>query len=960
MMPPNPPSIEVSRTVDVISTGDPQQTQTTQQYQDQQNPTKNVEAISNKTFQSTGRKRSNTRTSAFAESLEQPSCRNRQKLEPRIEPSGSAYGGRRPGETTPEIGIISFLCEYPRASAQRPGPKKNLFQNFLHRSNSERKLLSESKQNMAAAVAMKRTSDGRHYGQIVIKGLYEDGENKSTYQINDVDGVRKSSKKNRPRGRKLGEEMVKNVTKREPIESLRGDGGSAISTSDAMADSIYRNPNDGEKKEKEMQQVRDIERQKRETSPAPMLPLQKATEGNFGIDFSSILKRHEEVAMSPKKVKRGSLNTSLMTRSESRPNVRDFAGEGSSNFIRSAFRRRSKSPNKISSVKEPTAKQSLLKQSPSKRWDQHKVVQVEMPNGPSTTPELPDISTYTRRINSIRDSVAQHGGLGALVPLVEPESSDQGRSIVEDAQRQSTMSQGQQSSGQSFNARNSSTSNGHSQSPSGISARSNENDNLSEVSSAIISDAQSISIHKTIGSAECGNGSLPRKPLRPGPAPTGPLPSLPEGHDVQQPSTPRRSESVQRKPSPERSPTKSRHKTQARYRFSPTEDSPTKRSLSPIRMNTATKSEVSTKKPAALVKIQTANLNAFPAPPLPSPEKTRRQATTSAISEKLPMSLSDGRLGARAERTKKLKAKDLAQERSKTATFVDETQTHIRTMRTTPTMTNEGDGQKDSIERLIDSYDTQHVPNPWHRPQASLVSTFSTSTQDHRNSTGISELSPIIVVADQEPIHSPKPLSVKTPSSEIKNGYCNIPFGTEKHHAPFSSPDHLHEQSDPCRASDCTLQRPQPPDKSPRRSIANVSPRRSIANRAPTPFTHPNLMRIDSHQSPHRSSFVEPDLEARMAAMEKKNLLLERAFLAVMDASASISSRDGSRGRESGHSFGTGDRYSGSAAGELDHLGQENVVNDGNGNRLYVDLEKLLVRRGSGRVSTLSTSSGPF
>ena len=823
---------------------------------------------------------------------------------------------------------------------------------------------------MAAAVAMKRTSDGRGYGQIVIRGLYEDCKNKSTYQVNNVEDIEGTSKKIRPRGKKLGEEMVKSAKKREPIESLSGEGESATVTSDEMADSIQSNLNDGRDREKEMQRERNVEKHKREMSPAPMLPLQKATEGNFGIDFSSILKRHEETPMSPKKVKRGSLNTSLMTRSESRPNVRDFAGEGSSNFIRSAFRRRSKSPVKKIPVKEDPAKQSPSKQSPSKQSpskqsplrqpDKQRDVRVHLPKARPVTPETPDLSVYTRRINSIRDSVAQHAGLGALVPLVEPEPDNQRQSNVAGAQGQSAISQVQQSSGNSSNARNSSTSIGHSKSPSGISVGSNENDNLSEVSSAIISDAQSVSIHKTNGSTEWANSNLARKPLRPGPAPTGPLPSLPEGHDVQQPSTPKRSESTQRRSTPERSPTKSRHKTQVRYRFTPAEQSPTRRPSSPTRTDTAKNPEEIFKKPAALVRIQTANLNAFPVPPLPSPEKAKRQAILTAVSDKLPISVSEDTLGARAERTKKLKAKDLARERAKTANVVDEIQSQIPTTRDTLTVTNDSDAHEESIDRLIDAYDTQQIPNPWHRPQMSLVSTFSTSTQDNRGSTGISEVSPIIVVADQEPVLPPKPLSAKTASPEYASGFGDPSLGLEQLCAPLFSSDHVNEQPDSRPTSNSFLQHPQPPIKSPRRSIANRSPQRSVANRAPTPFAHPTLLRKDSHRSSHHSSFVESELEIRMAAMEKKNLLLERAFLAVMDASASISSGDGSQGRDSGHSFRPGDGYSGSATSGLDHLGRESVDRDGNGDRRYVGLEKLLVRRGSGRVSTLSTSSGPF
>ena len=647
-MPPKPPNIGISHTIHVASIENPQQTKSNEQDQSQPQPTRHTEIIPSEPSQEARPKKSNTRTSAFAESLEQPPTGIKLKLEPRIEPPGAVYRRLRPDQTNPEIGIIGFLCEYPRARAQSTEPKKNLFQNLLHRSNSERRLWLGSKRKTAAGIATKRTSDGRRYSQIVIKGLYNGGDNKSTYQVNDVDGSSTSSRKV-SRGKRLGEEMVKSVMKRAPIESVSIDGDSAVVTSDQMADSMHINLNDGQEREEKKQQEWDGEKQNGESSPAPMLHLQRAGESTFGVDFSGILKRHEEARTSPKKAERGSLNRLMMTRSESRPNVRDFAGEGSTNFVRSAFRRRSKSPIKSSPAKENPAKQSLVDQSPSKKSNKQRDIGNEEPKSQPTFPEVRDLSAYTRSINSICDSRVQRAVLGALVPVDETASNKQSLSITTDTQRQSAMSQSQHSSGRSFNAKNLSTSKGHSKSPSGISVGSNDNDHLSEVSSAIISDAQSISIHKPNGDADWNNSNLARKPLRPGPAPTSPLPSLPESHDVQLPSTPRPRESSPRRPSPERSPTKPRQKTAVKYRLMPAEESPTKRPPSPARMDAATKPEQITRKPAALVQIQTANLNTFPSPPLPSQEKTGRQATAIALPEKLPTSVSDGRLSVRAE-----------------------------------------------------------------------------------------------------------------------------------------------------------------------------------------------------------------------------------------------------------------------------------------------------------------------
>ena len=856
VVPPKPPNIGVSQTVDVTSTGKPGQNEKAKERQDQPKSTEEDVTTSTTTTEPTRKKRSNTRTSVFAESLEPQPAQNKSKPEPRIEPPGFAYRGPQPGTITQEISLTRFLREQPPAPVQVAEPKKHPLKNLLRPSNSERKLLSESKRNMAAAVAKKRTSEGRGYAQIVTKGLYEIGQNKSAYQINLVEEAGGRFKRSKSRNKRLGHEMVKSVKKREPIESLSGDGESKVVTSDEMADSIQLNLNDGQRKEEALREEREKEQRKREMSPAPMLPPQKGGESNLSIDFSSILKRHEEAIASPKKVKRGSLNTSLMTRSESRPNVRDFAGEASSNFIRSAFRRRSRSPMKKSPMKENPDRQSHFKQSPGKTPDKKRDRKIELPRAPlPPSYEVPDHSVYRRRINSIRDSDVHQAGVGALIPLGQPEPNDGPQSIVADGQTQPAISKSQRSSGNSSNTKNSSTSNGHSKSASGISAGSNENDNLSEVSSAIISDAQSISIHKTNGSSEwVPSGNLARKQMRPGPAPTGPLPSLPEGHDVQLPSTPRHSGSIQR-PSPERSPPKSRQKTQPRYRFIPPDESPGRVPQSPPRIATAAKPEEPAKKPAALVRIQTADLSDFPTPPLPSPERkpnSKRQAIAAALSSTLSTSTSDTTLANRAERTKKLKAKDLALERSKSPTPPFDPPPPLPSTQTIPSInTHRGghEGHKDSLDYLIDSYDTSFSQNPWRRPTSAISAISSTIHDTHRSSAHLSsEISPIIVLAEQEPVvvpSRPQP-TVGTASSEYADG-------SDAHITPVLVVEQGHHSSDPGLEPSSAIELqlpdsrpvsgysvhqqkqhqhyPDPPAKSPHRSFTNP-----IANRPATPY----------------------------------------------------------------------------------------------------------------------------
>ena len=221
-------------------------------------------------------------------------------------------------------------------------------------------------------------------------------------------------------------------------------------------------------------------------SPPPVLPLRRAAESAFGVDFSSILKRHEEATQatpSVRRSKRGSTNTSLVTRSESRPNVRDFAEDTKSKFLPSAFRRISRSPPKMASP--------FKRSSPGKDVDERK--ESEVPTS------KPNYSVHRRQIDSIRDSVAQHAAPAGLMPVdVVAAQSPQQKSIggSEAATRQDSS------------VRDSTISNRHSKIPSRLSAASGADDNFSDISSAVISDAQSVPFQRPKSTQETGNTAV--------------------------------------------------------------------------------------------------------------------------------------------------------------------------------------------------------------------------------------------------------------------------------------------------------------------------------------------------------------------------------------------------------------------------------------------------------------------
>lgn len=874
------------------------------------------------------RQRSKTKTSAFAEPLDEegrtdgrieqekgeendedhqqqhnrsetagafPHAAKTTRKEPRDEPHGRRG---RDHSCSLEVGLASFLREGPRADPT----KKTFLSTILQRSNSERRFRGPRKK-MNGVVALKRMSDGREYNHIVVKDFYDVAANTSTYKVNQVDSHRSSlwSKGKKPgaHGRAGKEEEEEGGSgpgtgrKEMPIEEMETD-----------IDYILR---DGANDDVDASTAAEVATlQPRDMSPAPMLPLRRAAESTFGVDFSSILKRHEEMATgtvatpSSKRAKRGgSLNVSLMTKSDSRSNVRDVAGETKPKFLAPAFARRSKSP--------PKAKH-LHSEGNQARDVRNRRALEEAPK------EEADFSAYRRQINNIRDSVAQHAALRGLVPLTSTTVGSRGQAA---ATRDSIMSYH------------------HSKTPSGVSIGSAAEDNFSDISSAVISDAQSVALQRPKSAQEANSASGARRPA--GPAPTGPLPSLPEGVDLQPPVTPGRSESGQLKPSPERSPVKTSYKTPTKYKLTPTEIYPQARNVSPEQHFAFNDFDKGTKKPAALIRIQSGKIPAFPSPP-PSPERGKRSKDSVDLPELASESPDKGSVDDRSERTKKLKARDLAKERSLVARSMHEPKPPV------PKLINGGDGRRGSIERLIDAYHDTVVPNPSHRTTSSqtdqIIAGFS---HDLLGSVRLSqhEFSPIITVAEQRPY-----------ANRGDNGLTEENVASYPHLTSVS--DNVadgrisfdrDEASFKCRGSDCFEDQT---EENQTRPTYESTPM----------FLNPASLRSEVHRASPRSSYTDLDLEARMTAMEKRNLLLEQAFLAVVDASASISYH-GENSLQLFSSTGKSDedQLSGSFSGASSKYASANRDSTGSqskesNDRLCAGLERLLARHGGGRAST--------
>ncbi|CAF9919474.1 hypothetical protein IMSHALPRED_004632 [Imshaugia aleurites] len=445
----------------------------------------------------------------------------------------------------------------------------------------------------------------------------------------------------------------------------------------------------------------------------------------------------------------------------------------------------------------------------------------------------------------------------------------------------------------------------HSKAPSVVSAESTAEDIQSDASSGVVSNAQSAVFVKV--------------PPQPGPAPLTPLPSLPEGLDHNAPATPRASQSSQRLASPENSPPKvPPPKSPARsYRLWPSVDSsPPKRAGSPIRMNAAHDPEQTTSQPS-------------------SPLRSKRRGISFPRSDHLPASMSNGTLDEveqrkreRAENTREKKLRDLARMRSHKAT-IEEVEPVTRNV-------VNGEQYHEGVVELPSPTEPSHSA-PFardHRPQPSQVSNLSaTTTLQYRDSSTLSQkLSPIIVVAEQEPISSVQ----RAPSQKSQ---CSR-SSTDGHPRAFRTsgfypvPPHL---------ASPTLQGPEAESKvRPLSSHSLPVPRRA-------PHLSP-LLRGPSHRSTHQPSTHEMSvLEERLCAMERKNVMLERAFLAVLNTSAAFGGSLGLNGMRGTNGDSSVDLSNGDNDRSSATSGTES---------LYAGLESLLALHSGSSNARWSTSSG--
>ncbi|KAF6219547.1 hypothetical protein HO133_004016 [Letharia lupina] len=758
-------------------------------------------------------------------------------------------------------------------------------------SRSKRKSSKEDKM----PIAIHRTSDGRKYGQILSRQIYDSSGNASTYQVNES---------RRPMGSPASEGQRRHPP--APFD-LVGDVNSIVHQVNATQEPVHERSThrslETEEAKHRMSPYQTVgfpdptseslgNRVLRDRltngntapgrngpiEPKPLTeaatvqssPRKSTTDDSLGLlrDLSQILSQGEATTLTV-----GASQVPI-PEAEYQPRVRDFAANGPAPFSRvhAVIRRRSRSPAK------KTGKQTEAPVTPDGSWD---AVTCE---GQSAKP----LNRSPSRI--ILPPMVFRGP--ARPPLTPPLPMTQ-----------------EQVPG----TKTSPVINYHSKAPSVVSAESTAEDIQSDASSGVVSNAQSAVFVKV--------------PPQPGPAPLTPLPSLPEGLDSFGPATPRASHSSRRLASPETSSPKvppQKSPTRSQYKLYPSVDSsPPKRPGSPVRMNAATETEQEMSQPS---------------PPL----RSKRRGISFPRLDHLPTSMSVGTPDELeqlkkegAENTRKRKHRDLARMRSHEATI--EAVEPVTRNTVNDQRCHEGVAELPSPR---DSYNYALFELK-HRTQHSQVSNLSaTTTLQYRDSSTLSQrLSPIIIVAEQEPV-SPVQRAPSQKSHFGRNSMDEHPRGF-KTNGFYPVPPHL---------ASPTLQGPEDESKVRPVSSHSLPVPRPVASRVPTPHLSPLLRRRSHRSSDHSLMHEMSGLEERLSAMERKNAMLESAFLAVINTSAACGGSRGLNGMEGTN----GDSSIGLSGKDCDR----SSGTSGTGS-LYAGLENLLALHSGNAGARWSTSSGP-
>ena len=858
--------------------------------------------------------------------------------------------------------IRKYLLEVDPAqlsNAPKPEARKHFLES-LFRSRSNRRSSKQSKkmrqmqlldEERTLPVLTQRTSQGGRYGQIITSQVYDAHYNASTYKVNlgrdalagkEIQNVceAKGSMK-APSGDKLLPLKVNGLKSfihpahrlsthkadeyQSPAQKSPSYHTAQGLANNCVVDTRIRDSDPGQ----------CIDDTAKPTIDALPRPIHHTNESVFGLskEHSHLLLRDDQKIRTPR------ASQTTVPETDRQPNIRDFAPEGPVTVQRSrAVRARSRSPVKKFGKQKCTATSAT-----------------DLPIHPTYDGQSPDLAVTAARI---RKPVPTYTSMPIQGPpttpiLLSPESK---RFL-----------------------KPSSTTDSPPKDPSMVSTISDTEDIYSEYSSVVVSNAQNAILIRSGGASDNHTCTPPQ----PGPAPTRALPSLPEG---QAPLTPQRlSESDQ--PSPERLlPLKAPPKSPARYRYTPmdTNGPHRKPEESPPRVVSTEAKETS---PPSVV-----------APTIPAREQSQCAALEKGQPPSKSMNVSqlEERQQQRVESIKVIKAGNIARINTQQTTAeknepdtIAGANTEVGSGCENREVRHEGLVLLPSPTDLEDNRSAPLSPFAGHHDHQ-IAGLSASKTLLHRNSSTLSypysqTISPVIVVAEQEPSNS----RVSVPSSHSLKGQshtedqrCPLTFKSSNSLRPFPFPaiskplaPSLHfpsnDENDMGTGSppSSAQSMPQPTTT----STSNTN--NPIQAHAPAPFS-PSLtdaqLLTERSSQPQRSSMDThrvdanfdagkerglhlSDLEARIEAVERKNLLLERAFLAAVDGMAGLEGRRVDR--LSGLSVASGIS---AVEGRRTSVAS---VNESAAGSLYAGLENLLAVHagefGVGDRVRLSTASVP-
>lgn len=441
--------------------------------------------------------------------------------------------------------------------------------------------------------------------------------------------------------------------------------------------------------------------------------------------------------------------------------------------------------------------------------------------------------------NTIRES-------GNPTPTSKAPVSAPAPSDTQSWQRTATPKTPQHSAQNSAEFKNSPSTDRQSKAPSVLSAHGSiASDVQSDAESAIIMNAQSAEFVRA------------RKPPKPGPAPTRALPSLPEGHDGISYATRPPNDSKQNRISIDSvsgySPKKALPSSPTRrYRYSPIKPSVPKSATMPPKIG-------------------------FTLPPeralLQSPDISQLTKSVTLLhcndpsANDLSPTASERKQLRRTRSTKAMKTRDMERLRSRQESI------DVGDSRLAGSKDEESHDGTVLLPAVNDAYDGRLSLSKTENQGYRLSNVSPRTGHDQEKVRASYELSPIIVVAEEEP-------TIAINANRHSGRSCSSKKRSAGKNADLNGGSEIKGARD--RTSRLSLD---PAERE--NSIDGANKPGQKANGETHSPSHPGFSEQESRQSSHAAE-IEARLEARISALEKKNSLLQRLFLAVLDTSPAM------------------------------------------------------------------------